>query len=194
MSGTRIKANSSCSRSILDRNGGTIQINSKEGRGTDVHVTIPLSSDGTGEILTPPTQSTAVADATLAMRIIRRRVAGKRVRALLSTRNIEFQHLDSLWSCIERYCSDWFGCHVLTGRKDKRKAADIIIRIVTRGLPKMTFPSLQTHLSLYSTKGYYFENSTSQKQHLFASACCPIGPFQTCSLHIEPARSRRAST
>lgn len=110
--------------SIVNQLGGKISIRSELGKGTDVEVTIPVEKASNVNAVNtgfndPPNVLT---DPKQCIINLQHRAAGKSIYFLRGgkTGNVP-RHKDISWSCIHRYCSEWFGFEI------KEASADITV-------------------------------------------------------------------
>ncbi|KAE9378835.1 hypothetical protein N431DRAFT_148177 [Stipitochalara longipes BDJ] len=154
--------------SIVNQLGGKISIRSELGKGTDVEVTIPVEKADDlrhvdGIINDPPN-----ADPQQCIRILRNRAAGKSVTFLPGNATSATSHIS--WSCIERYCTEWFG---FIAKKDA--SADLII---TDGEGAHKYDDGQRALIVHDDMACSTKIEGLHHRHAIGKICNPIGPFK----------------
>ncbi|KAF4625939.1 hypothetical protein G7Y89_g12226 [Cudoniella acicularis] len=107
--------------SIVNQLGGKIHIRSELGKGTDVEVTIPIEK-AQGLPISPSDSNNASTGMHEVISSMQERAKGKSVRVCKDYSKTEpAAHEVILWSCIEKYCSAWFGFEITSS------AADLVI-------------------------------------------------------------------
>ena len=171
------KANICPRWSIINQLGGKIQIRSELGKGTDVEITLPLERpDGSEAAARPDDLPKLSTDAQKAISALREHAAGKTVLVARDRlENVPSGYHDLSWSCIERYCSEWFGYHVITSR-EKFKTADLIITDLEGDWTQFDLHTGQKILEVHG----HMNNSLRHKKGRLSvgSIRSPVGPFK----------------
>lgn len=159
--------------SIINQMGGKIHIQSDVGEGTEVEVTLPLerSDDSDGGHLSPSNLTNVSIEGC---KTLRNRVNGMSVRILHHDQGESTPADCNTWSCIERYCVEWFGYRV-TGEAEP---TDLLI---TDNLETISPGALQDtpHQRLLIVHQSMMYRTEEIKGIIpVASVRTPVGPFK----------------
>lgn len=157
--------------SIVNQIGGKISIRSELGKGTDVEVTIPVEksknvqhSNGTFS------DSTNVpSDAEECISKLRHRAAGKSICFSRGRDTNTSYQKDISWSCIQRYCTEWFGFEI------KETSANLII---TDREDSTRYKDGQRVLIVHDDMACSTKQDNVHIRHAIGKICSPIGPFK----------------
>jgi CheY-like chemotaxis protein len=166
--------------SIINQLGGKINIRSEIGKGTDVEITLPVDRPDGSEAGRLDDLAKISADAQEAVTNLRGRAAGKSV--LIARRVLDTgpsRHHDVSWNCIERYCADWYGYHVIKSQEDVNSAtADLVITDHNEEWANSNaeIPDGQRVLIVHDQM--VCRERHRQAQRPLGTICSPIGPFK----------------
>ncbi|KAG9236744.1 M3EW, histidine kinase-group I protein [Amylocarpus encephaloides] len=155
--------------SIVNQLGGKIHVRSDLGKGTDIEVTLPLetkrdlpeaSYDANAETVYAST------DAKELISQLRDHYSGQSI-SICRKASSEEPHRDIFWSCIEKYCEDWFGFRIMPS------GGDILITDQHNASQHCHYPRV-----IVVHKGLISPIKRGRTQSLIADITCPVGPFK----------------
>jgi CheY-like chemotaxis protein len=141
---------------------------------------LPVDRPDGSEVTSRPDNLTKLStDAQEAITSMRERAAGKTVLIAWRSKDDVFsRYHDIAWTCIARYCSDWFGYQVITSvDSEKDWTADLVITNYEEDWTIAESESLGEERILV-----VHEHMTSSQHHKgqrpIGKICAPIGPFK----------------
>jgi len=157
--------------SIVNQIGGKISIRSELGKGTDVEVTIPVEKSKNIQLgnRTFNDSTNAPPDAEECISKLRHRAAGKSVCFSRGRDTDRSNQKDISWSCIQRYCTEWFGLEI------KETSADLII---TDREDSTRYKNGQRVLIVHDDMACSTKQYNVHTRHVIGKICSPIGPFK----------------
>ncbi|KAG0652017.1 Hybrid signal transduction histidine kinase B [Hyphodiscus hymeniophilus] len=163
--------------SIINQLGGKIQIRSELGKGTDCEITMPCDRPDGSELSSRPDDLTKLsADAQEAIISLRKRAAGKTVLIARHPQgNVPSHYHDVSWTCIARYCSDWFGYEITTSQ-EIYKTVDLVITDHEEDWVNAQWENRQRTLVVHESM--ICSQHHKKTQSPLGSICTPIGPFK----------------
>lgn len=157
--------------SIVNQIGGKISIRSELGKGTDVEVTIPVekSKNIQHNNRTFNDSTNVPSDAEECISKLRYRAATKSVCFSRGRDTDTSNQKDISWSCIQRYCTEWFGFEI------KETSADLII---TDRDDLTRYKNGQRVLIVHHDMARSTKQYNVHTRHAIGKICSPIGPFK----------------
>ncbi|PVH82219.1 hypothetical protein DL98DRAFT_653296 [Cadophora sp. DSE1049] len=155
--------------SIVNQLGGKISIRSELSKGTDVEITLPVEKAEENISHSRHSDLFKVSqEAEECITTIRNRTAGKSI-SLTRTKSSASTQTEVTWSCIEKYCSEWFGFEV------KSSGASILITDTDEYLDTLDSDRvLVVHDQMLCPTKHEGKGGICATETI----CQPIGPFR----------------
>ena len=154
--------------SIVNQLGGKISIRSELGKGTDVEVTIPVEKPVDIQHVNGTSTDPLDADPQESISNLRNRAAGKSISFVRGNASSATSRI--FWSCIQRYCTEWFGFI-----ESKETSADLT---VTDGEDTTNYNDGQRILIIHDDMACLTNTQRGHHRHAVGKICNPIGPFK----------------
>ncbi|PMD36870.1 hypothetical protein L207DRAFT_90676 [Hyaloscypha variabilis F] len=153
--------------SIVNQLGGKISIRSELGKGTDVEVTIPVEKPDNFQHVNGTFNHPLDAEPQQCISNLRHRATGKSIHFLRDNGTGPISHVS--WSCIERYCTEWFGFVV------KDASADLIIADRENATK---YNDGQRILIIHEDMACSTKTEDVHHSYAIGKICSPVGPFK----------------
>ncbi|CZR54714.1 related to nik-1 protein (Os-1p protein) [Phialocephala subalpina] len=156
--------------SIVNQLGGQISIRSQIGKGTEVEVIIPVEKVEAPERdhNEPGSTNDILLDAQNCIARLQARATGKSI-CLSRVNAKDSRPKDITWSCIEKYCVDWFGFTVIKG------SADLMI---TDHENEGGYETSSRILVVHDDMSCSAKHIGTYRDYAVGHICPPLGPFR----------------